>query len=444
MNTLYLLYELLAALYRKRWSARRLTEYQTVQLRKLVKHAYESVPYYRELFDKAGIRPEDIRSLADLSHIPVTTKAAVQSLPPEALLANGVDPDSLVKELTSGSTGRPFTIQHTQRDRIRKSAIYMRTYLEVGLRPTDQQVCITEDRGHHGYRRWLRGLEALLSEEQGQQKRRRGLRSPLGRRTYLPVFESVDSKLEQLSRLQPDFLLGYPSALGPLAEAVKRQGNSHIRPRVVCTSAEVLNPDTRQVIEAAFGAPVLDLYSSVEFGNMAWQCPHGGARHINADTLIIEVVREDGTRADPGEIGTLVCTDFDSHAMPFIRYAVGDLGTLTEETCGCGRAFPTMGPIEGRMVDQIKRPGDLVISPYEFTCSLERVQGVAQYQVSQKALDKLTVRLVPGPGFGPAASEEMQARCRTIMGEGTDITVEVVDAIPREPSGKFRVIKSEI
>ena len=444
MNTIYLLYELGAALRRKRWPASRLAEYQAARLGKMVRHAYEAVPYYRELFDQAGVRPDDIRSPADLVHLPVTTKAALQSLPTEAILARGLDSSAFVQERTSGSTGRPFTIQHTQRDRIRKSAIYMRMYLQVGLRLTDQQACVTEERGQQAHRRWLRALEAFLTEERGQDGRRRWLRSPLGRRTFVPVFDSLDSQLDQLCRLQPDFLLGFPSALRPIAEAVKERGERRIRPRVVCTSAEVLDRDTRQAIESAFGVPVLDLYSSMEFGNIAWQCPHSGAMHINADSLIVEVVHEDGTPAAPGEIGTLVCTDLDAHAMPFIRYAVGDMGTFTDGSCGCGCAFPMMGPVQGRMVDRIRRPDGVVISPYAFTCSLELVQGVAQYQVSQEALERFTVRLVPGPGFGPAATEEVLARCRAILGEGAAVTVQVVEAIPREPSGKFRVVKSEI
>lgn len=451
MNVWYLLYELLAALRRKGWSASRLAEYQVIRLREIVHHAYNAVPYYRELFDQVGVRPPDIHSVADLSRIPITTKAAMQRVPTEALLASNLDASTFVKELTSGSTGRPFTSQHTQRERIKKSAIYMRTYLQAGLRLTDRQVCITEDRGHGGYRRWLRVLENLMTDQRGEEGRRRRLRALIGGRSYLPVYEDVDSQIDELCRLQPDFLLGYPSALGPIAEEVKARSerglsqSACIRPRVVCTSAEVLNHDTRQVIESAFGVPVLDLYSTVEFGNIAWQCAQCGRRHINADSFIIEVVREDGTNADPHEVGTLVCTDLDAYAMPFIRYAVGDLGTLTNgsETCDC--AFPTMGPIQGRMVDRIKRADGGVISPYEFTCSLERVPGVAQYQVCQEDLEKVTVRLVPGQGFAePAAIREMLAHCRDILGDGVNVTVQVVDAIPREPSGKFRVIRSEI
>jgi phenylacetate-CoA ligase len=225
---------------------------------------------------------------------------------------------------------------------------------------------------------------------------------------------------------------------------VKAQDERCIQPRVVCTSAEVLNRDTRQVIESAFGVPVLDLFSTVEFGNVAWQCRHCGAMHINADALIVEVVREDGSSAAPGEIGTLVCTDLDSHAMPFIRYAVGDLGMLTDESGECDCAFPTMGPIEGRMVDRIRRPDGGIVSPYQFTCSLERVQGVAQYQVSQETLQRFTVRMVSGQGFSPASTDEVLERCRAVLGQDANVIVQVVDEIPREPSGKFRVVKSEI
>lgn len=445
MNAFYLVYETLAALRRKRWSAERLAEHQSARLRELVRHAYQSVPYYHDLFDEAGVQPEDIRSLDDLSRIPITTKADMQSVPTEALLARDLDPSTFVQELTSGSTGRPFTIQHTQRERIKKSAIYMRTYLQAGLRLTDRQVCITEDRGHGGYRRWLRILENLMTDKRGEEGRRRGLRSLIGGRSYVPVYGSVDSQIDELSRLQPDFLLGYPSALGPIAEAVKARDERRIQPRVICTSAEMLDHDTREVVTSAFGVSPLDLYSTVEFGNVAWQCRQCGARHINADMLLVEVVREDGTPAALGKVGTLVFTDLDAYAMPFIRYVVGDLGTLTDESGQCDVAFPTMGPIQGRMVDRIKRPDGGVISPYQFTCSLERVQGVAQYQVSQEALDSVTVRLVPGRGFvEPAVTDEMLTRCHDILGDDMAVTVAVVDAIPREPSGKFRVIKSEL
>jgi phenylacetate-CoA ligase len=425
MNTLYLLRELWAALRRKRWPASRLAEYQVVRLRAMMRHAHEAVPYYHELFDKVGVRPTDIRSLADLSHLPITTKATLQSLPAEAILARGLDPRTLVTEHTSGSTGRPFTVQHTQSDRIRRSAIFIRAHLQAGLRFTDQQVFLTEERGRHERRRWLQALG-------------------IGRRTYVPVFDSLDRQLDQLERLQPDFLLAFPSALRQVAEAIETRSEPRIRPRVICTQAEVLDRDTRQVIESAFGLPVLDLYGTTEFGNIAWQCRYSGAMHINADSLIVEVVRQDGTKAAPGEIGTLVCTAFDSHAMPFIRYAIGDLGMLTNGSCECGCAFPILGTIEGRTVDQIRRSDGVVISPYQFTCSLELVQGIAQYQVTQETLERLTVRLVPGRGFGPATTDEVLARCRAILGEGTAVTVQVVDSIPREPSGKFRVVKSKV
>jgi phenylacetate-CoA ligase len=130
--------------------------------------------------------------------------------------------------------------------------------------------------------------------------------------------------------------------------------------------------------------------------------------------------------------------------MPFIRYAIGDLGMLPNVSCECGCAFPILGTIEGRTVDQIRRSDGAIISPYQFTCSLECVQGIAQYQVTQETLERLTVRLVPGRGFGPAATDEVLARCRAILGEGTAVTVQVVDSIPLGPSGKFRVVKSEV
>lgn len=425
MSARPLLYELGAALYRQQWPARRLAGYQLNRLRAVVRHSYENVPYYRELFDKSGIRPEDIRSPIHLNLLPLTTKADLQGLPAEALLARGSNPGALKEERTSGSTGRPFTVRSSPGDLVRKRAVYMRALLNIGLRPTDRQVFLTVESGPHNNFRWLQALG-------------------LGRRTNEPVSKGLNSHLDHLERMRPDFLLGYPSALRQVALAIRDRGKPDVRPRLICTLAEVLDLDTLRILNSVFRSSVIDLYSATEFGNIAWQCPRTGLKHVNADWLIIEVVRRDGSPAGPDELGMVVCTALGLQAMPFIRFALGDLAAAVDTPCECGCAFPSLGTIEGRTVDQIVRPDGTVLSPYEFTCSLERIPGIGQYQVTQESREHLRILLVPGRGFERAALHEAQARCRAIMGEKASVSVRIVDAIPREPSGKFRVVRSSI
>jgi len=402
-----------------------LADYRLMRLRAIVRHAYEAVPFYHQLFDKAGVRPDDIRTLDHLPRLPLTTKAELQAQPTESILARGLNPGKLKKERTSGSTGRPFTVRSSPGDEVRKRAIYMRALLEIGLRLTDRQVFLTVETGPHNHFRWLQALG-------------------LGRRTNEPVFNCLKSHLDHLERMRPDFVLGYPSALRQVALAIQARGGNSIRPRLICSVAEVLDQDTLRILESVFQSSVIDLYSATEFGNIAWQCPLSGLRHVNADWLIIEVLRGDGSPAIPGELGTLACTALRLQAMPFIRYVLGDLGVAADRPCECGCAFPSLGMIEGRTVDQIRHPDGKMLSPYQFTCSLEQIPGIRQYQVTQVSSGHLLVLLAPVRGYENAARSEAQARCRTLMGENASVSVRIVESIPNEPSGKFRVVRSRM
>ncbi len=402
----------------------RLLDLQRRRLAAVVRHAYEHVPYYRRLFDRVGLRPEDIRSPDDLRALPVTTKAVLREQPKQALVALHRDGHNDISVMTSGSTGMPFQIRFSRQEHWLKSLVFLRAFTETGYRLTDRQAMVDRRRDEGQNRWWFQ-------------------RWGIFRKYHVCVYDDLDVQFARLRQIRPQHIHGYPSALKCLAQALIERGVTEVRPRVVCTGAEVLDKGTRETIRRGFGAPIFDLYSTMEFGNIAWECPTGTGYHINSDLVLVEFL-VDGRPARPGERAELVCTSLFSYTMPFIRYSLGDVAAPLAGPCPCGRGFPLMGPVEGRLVDLIVLPGGRKVSPYQFMATIREIPGIGQFQVVQEAPARILVRIVPDAKFSPATLAEVEACCQRIVAQEAQVAVVATESLPLEPSGKFRAVKSEV
>ncbi|MGH7822963.1 MAG: phenylacetate--CoA ligase family protein, partial [Candidatus Binatia bacterium] len=297
---------------------------------RLVRHAYERVPYYRELFDRYAIRPESIRAVADLAAIPITRKRDLQLRPPSDVVARGIDPARLITRRTSGSSGRPFTIRRSWIEERLLGAFRWRALHAMGLRATDRHA----------------EIEELQPEDPSDDPRLHRALQALGfyRQARIHALAAPDEILRALRRFRPDVLTGYAGVLTRLAQTMP-PGNQ-VRPRFVAVHSDTLTTGMRAQIEAAFAAPVYQMYDSNEFNLIAWQCVATGALHTCDDSTVVEVL-VDGRPAAPGERGEVVLTALHSLAMPFIRYGLGDLVIQGERTCACGAPFATIRAVEG-------------------------------------------------------------------------------------------------
>ena len=145
----------------------------------------------------------------------------------------------------------------------------------------------------------------------------------------------------------------------------------------------LLTPEQRRLIGSAFG-DVRDVYGAVEFGDIAWECERHEGYHVNADCLVVELLR-DGRPALQGEAGEVVCTSLQSYAMPLIRYRLGDEGVFSTDRCGCRRGLPLLKVISGRADDCIHLPDGGLISPRALVSALAYIEGVRQYRIAQEA-----------------------------------------------------------
>jgi len=390
-------------------------------LRRLVKRAYARVSFYRRLFDRAGLTPADVRTAEDLRKLPVIDKQSLRAQPIEDLLRAGERLERLTRLTTSGSTGAPFDFYIDDRTRKLRRAQSLRPYLTNGRRFRDRALLLTghPDRAPKWFERW-----GLLREQ------RLDCRLPL------------EEQLATVNASRPHVIQGYPSALTPLAALARELRQPLHRPRLVFTDSELLAPQDRQAIEEAWGASPIDVFGTWEAGNIAYQCERRQAYHVAIDCAVLEVLADDGRPARPGEEGRLVCTTLDNDAMPLIRYDLGDIAALAAEPCDCGRSFPLLKVIAGRANDQLRLADGRSISPEGLLARFGAMSAsIREYQVVQDAPERFRVIVVPGARF----DESARGRIRAIFEAwrpSVDVTIEAVDRIAREPSGKRRAFRS--
>jgi len=402
--------------------------FQNARLRELVRHAWENVPCYRRLFERQGLKPQDIRTVADLATIPISSKRDLQPLPAEDVVARGVDPKRLIIHRTSGSTGQPFSIRRTWFEERVLNAFRWRALRYFGLRAT----------GRHAYI----GLSHPLDPRNDRLPQRLLHALGLYHMTVLDCRQPPQAIVRQLRDLCPDVVSGLAGSVWRVALELGDADRQVLRPHFVHCGGEVLTPPMRRKVAEAFVAPVYDLYGSHEFNLIAWQCKETGDYHTCDDSLIVEVLK-DGRPAAPGERGELVATNLHSFAMPFIRFRLGDIVTKGAALCACGQPFSTIRAIQGRMIDYFPLPDGRLMHPYELVdIILSNAPWVGEYQLLQERPDRIILRAVPLAAPSPEAIARVRELVSRQLGPKVQFEVALESEIQLEPSGKFRVSRS--
>lgn len=418
-----LVYHLVKLLKNQWLTKQELEQLQQRKLQRIIKHAYERVSYYRKLFNSVGIKPEDIRSKEDLRYMPITSRTRIQSLPTKEIIAQGVRLCDCHHIKTSGSTGIPLEVIKTEKEYQLSNLVMMRSFLANGYRLIDKQVVVVSPRD--AYRYWFQYLGLL-------------------RQNWISAFDNPDSQIRQLRQARPGFIWGFPSSLRGIAEEMTKKHIEDISLRGLATGGELLDLRTRQIIQSAFRLKIVDLYSCHECGNIAWECDRHEGYHINIDSLVVEIANN-GKSARPGERGEVLITSLDSYAMPLIRYRIKDTGVGGESLCSCGRGLPLLRRIEGRTDDQVVLSNDTIVSPFELLHSLKVISGILQFRVIQKKIDQFVLQLKIEQNFTKGTViRKARTEMARILGHQSDIEIQIVDEIPRDPSGKVRSVISSV
>jgi phenylacetate-CoA ligase len=391
----------------------------------LLRHAYHAAPFYRKRFDALGLRPGDIRDFTEYLQLPLLTKADIRAHGPE-LRAQGYDPARLYRKKTSGSTGVSLEVLVDEESLQHKRACTLRADEWSGWR-FGERVAKVWGNPEYRQRGWRGRLRNAL----------------LDRSVYLDTLKMNEAALarfvQQLQRRPPSLLFGHAHSVFLLAEYVRRTGASgSLRPRGIIATAMVLHGWQRRIIEEVFRCRVTNRYGCEEVSLIACECERHEGLHVNAEGVYVELLR-DGRPVPPGEAGSVVVTDLTNRAMPLVRYQVGDVAVWSDRPCSCGRGLPLLERIEGREADYVVTPSGELISGISLTENFAlHVPGLAQLQIVQERRDRFLFRIVRGADFGPDSLRRIAALAAERFGPAVAHRCEYVDAIPSEPSGKYR------
>lgn len=415
-----------AALYHElrrteRLSAEEIEAGQLVQLRALLRHAFECSPYYRALFFAKGFDPKDLRSLAEYRSFPFLTREIYRermkemiatSLPPGTTLAK--DP-----QFTSGTSGVPIPVFKTNHEELWWTALTMRDLEWSGIDPTKR----------------IAGIRLIAKSESELRKMSEGIRSNAILVNGEKLFASVPSfgldvrtdpkaQLSWLLSIRPSFLISFPSNLVALA-TLAREAHLRVPLEGIQAISEPLTDETKKFVEETFGCPVRSSYSTTECGYIASPCPTGSGFHVHSENVLAEVLGEDDEPVGPGESGRLVFTALHAFGVPLLRYEIQDVVTLAAEACPCGRGLPLWSRVDGRKHPMLSVKGGQR-SSIGITQGLRQIGGVAQFQFHLREKGRAVVRAVPDASWTAEHPERIRRLVQTEFGEPIEVEIEEV------------------
>ncbi len=400
------------------WSQSDLETYQDERLRGLIRHAFDNVPYYHDLFKRLKLTPDDIRSQKDLTKLPFLTKQNIRENFPHRLVARNFPKNLMIQKASSGSTGEPLRYVLSKSSLGFKTACFLRGWYWMGYRLGDRYVKLSvHPRG---------GIEKKI---QDRFNKCIYVHSP-----YL-TSENVHDCIGQIVRSRAKFIRGYPAVLDVFARHLDEGIEKQYRPSAIATNGEPLYPSQRKNIEARFKCPVFDHYSA-EGVSVMTECPTHQTYHVASEYGITEVLKE----GEPIEEGTgeIVGTDLHNYAMPFIRYKVKDIGTIKKKKCTCGRGLPLFERIEGRDTDILVTPGGKHLTFYYFAVYFMWNDAVKMFQLRQLEPDRMTLKIVPTALFRSHMKNRIHDDVQRHIGEDVKLELELVDDIPLTTAGKRR------
>ena len=418
------------------WPPEQLARHQFRQLERLVTHAYDAIPFYRARLDAAGYQRGQTITREFWSRLPVLGRREVQEQG-SAITCNTVPTahGHLLSGATSGSTGTPLMLLKTELGQIFWHAITLRQMLWYA---SDFNLMLATIRRDHENRAFAPNGRRL--PDWGAPA---AAVFPTGPVALLDHRSTTHEQAEWLLRDEPDYLSIYPSVVLELARYFRDRGLRLQRLKRITTWGEALTPMVRAACREAFGVSITDMYSASETGYLALQCPLNEHYHVQSETVLLEVLDETGQPCRPGQVGTVVATPLQNYAMPLLRYALGDLAKIGG-ACSCGRGLPVLTEILGRTRDTVMLPSGIRRYAWLGLRRLGEMREIVQFQVIQRTLYDLEIKLVVREALGLEQEEKIRQTLRDSLGAHFSVVVTYRDAIARAPSGKYFDFASEV
>jgi len=421
---------LLTQLEQSQWeSAQTLRALQLERFARLASHVWRHSPFFRLRLEQAGYTKNQVWTAEAFSRIPLLTRSELM-LQETHIRCHAIPPEhgQTFRMQTSGSTGQTVTVLRTDATQ--------RYWLTLAMRE------------HQWHRRDFSATLAVIKAttptmDDPIRAAQTGWGPPVsllhktGPSFSQPLSMPVAQQAVWLARIDPKYLLTYPTNLSALLDVYERgEATLPVALQQVRTVGETLHPGLRERCKALGDINVVDLYSSQELGLIALQCPESGLYHTQDENLIVEVLDEQGQPCTQGEIGRVVITDLHNYATPLIRYEIRDYAERGP-ACSCGRGLGSLKRIMGRRRNMVTLPDGSKHWPLVGAPRYREVADIRQYQVIQHGLDDIELRLLVTP-LTPGQEAAIATLAHQALGHPFKLRFSYFDReLPNTGNGKF-------
>ena len=407
----------------RKLSPEQLAQHKSRRLREVLISAYKHVPYYRRLMNSIGYNPEiDFRGPGDLFHFPVTTKADLKRNDLKSFIKAGVDLARCFSDSTSGSTGIPLTVYRDHYERAIQISKMLRTFFINGYSIHDKVLTVASPARLKNGQSFLRHFGILRWQ-------------PIN--YLLPPGKMVDILLEY----KPVVLHGNRSHLDNIALELLRRNIQYKKLKLIVVTAEIIDKHTRRLYKEAFGLEPIETYGSTEVGIIAYETPERNGLKLCDDFFIFEFLDHENKPVAPGEAGRVLVTYLYGKIMPLIRYDQGDLI--------CYQEMP--GQDGMRITKVIGRDDDLAVLPdgstrpfHDFYEIMDQYQQINQFRVVQKTMNLFEILIAAKSSYFDACKKEILDQLHRSFPANCSFKLTRVDSIEPDPSGKLRMLISEV
>ena len=355
---------------------------QNAKIQKLVRHCYDNVPYYTKLFDRLGLRPEDVRTGKDMDKLPVLTKQIIRDNYDD-IVCQSVGASRLINCSTGGSTGTPLQYCKDALEWSGQKAATLRAWEWYGF--------------HIGDKIFSLGGNSIATKKKAFSLK--NIYDIVIMRNYKHSSADVSDEgmrrhYDSLMRLKPEAIRGYGSSLYIFARFIERFHLPVCPIKVILTTGEVLVPEYRRKLETVFNAPVYDEYGAGDGGLLSHECTERSGLHIEEDLCYVEITDQSGLVLPDGEAGFVTVTDLENYAFPFLRYQVGDMSYIKPGFCSCGKRTRLFGEVLGRAGRLVYNKQGVPISPTMLPIMMypDLDYHKLEYQVLYNKIDRFQIR----------------------------------------------------
>ncbi len=413
-------------------STEQLKKLQNEKLERLLLHAYENVPYYHRILPKAGVIANNKLFLENFHKIPPLTKAIIRS-EGENLYSADYKKRGGYFNTSGGSTGEPVKFIQDKHSRSWGFAGRFLFNSWAG-----------KDVGEAELKLWGSERDILEGKDELKTLLRRWLFNTKLLNTYRMSPDGMRRHIDRWNKVKPKQVWAYTDSMYKLSQFVEKQRLSVYPPEsIICTTAPLLG-EARRHIEQTFKCKVFDQYGSREVGLVACECPAQEGLHIFTPLQKVEILDTKDRPVTGEDIGQIVITNLHNYSMPLIRYKIGDTGCFSNKPCSCGRGFPLLKEISGRVFAHfVKKDGSLVHSQF-FVALFFFKPWVREFKVVQKDYDLIDISVALEGKADQNDIDVITNKIKKVMGADCRVEFNFVEEIPPTASGKYLYTFSEV